>query len=209
MPKVYSPKHYEKHDPTFVDDLKASHKHSLKVAEWLRRRGFRDVEVFALRIRPSAAKMRGYGDQGDIAADGLRMEAKRRTIDFTSPDDFPYDTIIVDTVSSWDKAKIKPELYVLTNKDLTYCCVVMGATRRAWKQTTRYDRKKKRHRRFYECPISYTEFFRFNWRSGSSASATRRSSARAESRAAAAAASGRRASSRSARSAAASSRRRP
>ncbi len=172
---MYSPSHYRKNDPHFVRDLKASVKHTEKVAEWLRSRGFKDIVVLPIRIRSSIAKMSECSDDGDMVVDGMRAEAKhRKQINFTCAEDFPYDTIIVDVVHAFDKADPKPEFYVLTNKSLTHCCVVHCWTSQSWKKTTRWDRGKKRNRAFYECPIRLAEFFKFSVRkTGSSASPSR------------------------------------
>ena len=150
---------YEVDDPGFVDDLKESKSHVHKVAEWLRGRGH-VVHEKEIRIRPDVEQMRAYADDGDLEIeDRGRVEVKQRKIQFSSKDTFPYNTIIVDVAHTWEKANPKPIAYILTNKDTTACLIVNASTSEHWLEVKKWDRFKKRERRFLECPITHCEFF--------------------------------------------------
>lgn len=151
---------YEIDDPTFVDDLKASDKHVDKVIKWLISRG-NNIRKKDLKIRPDVNLMSEYSDDGDVEIiypNGKigRLEIKQRMLDFTSKADFPYNTIIVDVVHTWDNSVSKPEGYILTNKNITAAILVDGNTSDKWLTVRKWDNKKKRFRNFYECPMEYT-----------------------------------------------------
>ena len=151
---------YEIDDPTFVDDLKASDKHVDRVILWLKEKGNK-VRKKKLQIRPDVEQMSEYADDGDIEIiypNGRigRLEIKQRMLNFTSKSDFPYNTIIVDVTHTWDNAEIKPDGYILTNKECTSAILVDSSTRDKWISSRRWDAKKGRYRNFYECPIEYT-----------------------------------------------------
>lgn len=116
---------YEKNDPDFVNDLKKSDYCTRKIAAWLRKKGY-DAVPKPIHIRPEASAMAGYSDGGDIFIGDKRIESKQRLINFTSKEDFPYPTIIVDVAHCWDDASPKPYAYFLANKSMSCCLVVRG-----------------------------------------------------------------------------------
>ena len=142
---------YDATDPTFVQDLKDSQESVWKAAQWLSGCGY-NVTVRALSIRPDAEQMAEYADQGDLEII-QRVEVKRRPdIDFTSAEDFPFATLIVDVAHAYDRAKPKPYAYIIFDADASHCAIVKSLTRPSWVRTERMDRKKGRMRTFYECP---------------------------------------------------------
>jgi hypothetical protein len=149
---------YEIDDASFVDDLLNSESHVAKVASWLRKCGYKP-EVSKIRIRDNVENMNEFSDDGDLFVSDNRIEAKQRMLDFDSKESFPYQTIIVDVAHTWDRAEQKPLAYILTNKEITCCLVVLGSTFDCWNKISKWDRFKKRHRVFYECPISQTLFY--------------------------------------------------
>jgi len=153
--------HYDRDDPGFVGDLRASQKHVQIIAEWLRAKGL-TVDILPTRIRPDVHQMSDYADDGDIlvSKDGgqkYRVEVKQRKLRFTSIDDFPYSSIIVDVAHTWDRADPKPAAYILTNIDITAAIVIKAKTSDQWVRTQKWDRFKKRNRTFLECPVSLGE----------------------------------------------------
>jgi len=97
--------------------------------------------------------MNEYSDDGDL---GLvqRVEVKRRqTLTFTSKEDFPFDTLIVDACHCYDKARPKPVFYIIFNYEMTAAFIVEGDTYPYWKKVERFDTQKNRKRLFYECPL--------------------------------------------------------
>lgn len=152
-------------DPTFIDDLEQSKNTVWIVARWLSDRG-NYISIPPTAVRPSAKQRLDYSDNGDLfimrrkrrAWD--RVEVKSRNLVFSSAADFPFKTIIVDVTHSYDNAKIKPLMYVLTNSAHTYCAIVKCTTFPQWKITRRYDGHAGRERSFYECPIKLVKFYK-------------------------------------------------
>jgi len=155
-------KQYEIDDPNFVDDLKKSDSHVAKVVKWLQGKGI-TARKQPIKIRDKVENMSAFSDDGDIFIDWQggeeRVEAKQRHINFTSENDFPYGTIIVDAAHNWDNANPKPRFYILTNDAVTHCCVVKGSTYDNWIRVKKWDRFKKRDRWFLECPVGCAKFY--------------------------------------------------
>ena len=143
-------------DPTFEQDLQDSNDHVWRVAQWLQGRGMPSA-VNPVWVRPSVDQRVEFADGGDITM-LQRVEVKHRFIDFTSAEDFPYKTIIVDVSHTWDNARPKAYMYVLTNKEITHCCIVKSSTRKYWEKLRKFDSRVNREREFYECPIEYCRF---------------------------------------------------
>lgn len=137
--------------PNFVAALKASNKHTEQVAAWLRRIG-RHVVVHPLHIRPSARDRLLYADGGDLTVSGMRVEVKQRGVDFEKPSDWPYATLIVDSVSNFERKEPKPVAYIITNKRVTACFIVDVRSRDLWTKTTRKDGRTNLWEVFYEMP---------------------------------------------------------
>jgi len=150
---------YQKNDPTFVKDLKESHQHVQKVAGWLQEHGL-DAQVQELKIRGEVQEMRKFADNGDIYIGEHRIEVKQRRVKFTGPDDFPYPTVFVDVAHTWKRALREgcvPFAYIITNKDSTSALVVFGDTHEEWQLIEKWDRAKKRKRKFLEAPIKLAQ----------------------------------------------------
>jgi hypothetical protein len=145
---------YERDDPTFLADLRASRDAVEIAAQWLASRGY-PVIVRPTFERPSVERMADYADGGDLEI-VQRVEVKRRIgLTFTSRDDFPHDTVIVDACHCYDRAVPKPYAYLILNRDMTCAlCVNVRDTVSSWHRTERLDRHKNRIREFYECPVA-------------------------------------------------------
>lgn len=144
-------------DPTFVEDLKASHSAVQAAAEWLRASGY-PVIVRPTFIRPTAEERRQYSDGGDLEI-LQRVEVKQRPgIDFQDPADFPFASIIVDVCHKYDQARPKPYAYMILNSTLSAAFVVKCSTRPKWSRVERHVGG--RSRDYYECPMSLTQFVR-------------------------------------------------
>ena len=59
---------------------------------------------------------------------------------FTCPEDFPYQTAIVDTVYGFENKDRKPDYYVIVGQDSLGTAVVDCSDRDKWSQTKFYDR---------------------------------------------------------------------
>lgn len=148
---------YDRDDPTFVDDLVNGQQYEWLIARWLSERGY-DVTKRALRIRPESSRMQQYSDGGDLEII-FRVEVKRRNIDFTSRETYPYDTVIVDVAHTFDSARTKPYCYFILNTNATcFALVMVKKTQNQWIKSKRFDASKNRERTFYECPVELCSF---------------------------------------------------
>jgi hypothetical protein len=141
-------------DPTFKADIKESERAVWLVARWLHSLG-KHVTVRALEVRPTVEEIEDYGDHGDLEVI-LRYEVKRRSLAFTGAADFPFPSVIVDSVRKWDKAHPKPHLYVIVNTAGTVAAIVEGGTAPKWETETLPIRN--RPIPVYVCPIAYVKF---------------------------------------------------
>ena len=144
---------YERDDPTFLADLRAS-QHSVALVErWLLARGLTVVRP-PLYARADVAERRAYRDQGDL---GIvhRVEVKHRRFPFTGRADFPHPSVLVDSCYLYDHAQPKPYAYVIVNQEQTRGLLIYTqATRAAWTRDTIYDNVKRRAREVYLCPLN-------------------------------------------------------
>ena len=150
---------FDELDPTFEEDLLFSSESVERIRCWLENRGYL-VEVPELVVRPDEKVMSEYSDDGDLLVSGgkigeqVRIEVKHRVdMEFTSLDDFPYSSIIVDVCHAWDKADPKPYAYFILNKDMTAAIYVHGTTSERWMKKELWDRKRNRFRKFYMCSL--------------------------------------------------------
>jgi len=148
---------YEQTDPSFIDDLRESKEAVSVAAQWLAGKGYA-VIVRPTFERPSTEQMAEFADDGDIEI-VQRVEVKRRkSLTFTSKEDFPYDTIIVDACHCYDKAHPKPYAYIILNREMENAFIVdVKHTFHKWRRVNKQDRLKGRKRSFYECPISIVQ----------------------------------------------------
>lgn len=144
---------YDRDDPTFVADLMESRSAVELAAKWLAARGYA-VIVRPTFVRPSVSEINEYSDDGDLEI-LQRVEVKRRrSAVFTSKDDYPYPTVIVDTCRAFDRAKTEPYAYMIFNRDKTAGLVIeVRATKKHWRRVLKHDKQKGRDTEFYECPI--------------------------------------------------------
>ncbi len=151
---------HDRDDPTFIDDLEASHESVRRVAAWLSGQGL-PVVLRPTFVRPISSERFNYSDSGDLEI--LRgVEVKRRVnLTFTCPEDFPYPTLIIDAADTYDRKRPRPYAYVICNREVTaaFVCYVRE-TFSSWVRVNKHDKAKKRHRDFYECPISLLRFVR-------------------------------------------------
>jgi hypothetical protein len=153
---------YNTQDPTFIEDLRKSRASVETVARWLSSKGV-PVIVRPTFERPDASRMSEFSDDGDLEII-QRVEVKQRpNLDFTSKDDFPYPTLIVDACHCYDNAKQKPYAYVIVNRagDVAFVVYVRD-TRAKWLRVKKHDKAKQRDREFYECPMELVEVARLN-----------------------------------------------
>lgn len=79
-------------------------------------------------------------EQKDVVVGGMVLEVKSRKLRFTSPQDFPYSTIIVDGAWGFDQKDKKPKLYVFVSQ-ITGAMMVLDVeqTRQFWEKILQND----------------------------------------------------------------------
>lgn len=140
-----------KTDAQFVDSLMQSASCVSAVAAWMLRNNC-DVLIRPTVVRPDFDSRNEYADGGDIEI-RQRVEVKQRSIDFTSADDYPYPTVIVDEKYKVDRiARGKLWGYLIVNKSGTHVCCIKPDSKSAWVVESKYDKKDGQQREFYVCP---------------------------------------------------------
>ena len=131
----------------------------------------RDVEKFAAAVAPTGVTVllppainrdcrenwADYSDDGDAVVH-FWIEHKKRSFSFTSREDYPYQTVIIDEVY---KVNSKPHpccMYVIQDKTLQHAAIIYGWTRPFWKKERMFDKAVGRH---VECYTVDKENVRF------------------------------------------------
>lgn len=124
----------------FQERLEKSHRAVWRVAYWFWRKG-REVSI--------PKKFLDGPDQGDLFVNGDRVEVKHKDVAFTDAADFPFNDVLLGEVNSFDRADPKPVSYILVNRDLTHCLIVLCKDSQTWTTRTVRDRKR------YDCVQQY------------------------------------------------------
>ena len=142
---------------SFFNDLKSSQASVAAVASWMAEHDC-NVVIKPTLVAPSKDLRHEYIDSGDIEI-RQRVEVKHRSIAFTSAEDYPYPTIIVDEAYKVDRIP-RGQLwgYIIVNKACTHVCCLLADTKGHWTMQVKHDRKQDEPRRFYVCPVRYGIF---------------------------------------------------
>ena len=82
--------------------------------------------------------MAEFADDGDLEI-MQRIEVKRRkSLTFSSKEDFPYNSLIVDVCHTYDKAKIKPYAYIILNEKMDCAFIAYSKHQKHWKKTVNF-----------------------------------------------------------------------
>jgi len=88
------------------------------------------------------------------------LEVKSRALKFTSdPQTFPYDTLMVDTVSGYEQKLEKPLAYVIVSQHTNDLLVIPNHTYEFWTKETKYDPARNLTDTFYLCPKTLVKPF--------------------------------------------------
>lgn len=115
-------------------------------------------------VRPSAETRFEYSDSGDIEIT-KKIEVKQRSFDFTSADDYPYETIFISEVYRMKKLLPQLEAVVILSNDGSHAACVSAATRGSWVIDKKWDVKQGRECDIVACPKQYARFVSLptNW----------------------------------------------
>ncbi len=127
----------DKHDPSFVQDLKDSVVHVNEVVRRINDTiqdayGIENVrlEIMETKIRPDVRKRKAYSDSGDVKVHWTKNQIEksailefkqRKTYDFETLADFKYDDIYVDSLYKFDRIRSRANTlgYILTDQYMT------------------------------------------------------------------------------------------
>ena len=89
-------------------------------------------------------------NEKDILVGDEVLEVKSRNLYFTDdPSSFPYDDLIIDTVSGFEGKAKKPLAYVMVSQKTGGMFVVPSYTSESWRVEVKYDRDRQHEDRFY------------------------------------------------------------
>lgn len=109
-----------------------------------------DVQMPELEIRKDSIKnAQPYFNSKDLFVNNMRIEIKSRKESFSSPESFPYDTAMVDTVKKFSGRDDKPVAYVMISR-FTGSMLWVDATRyQEWEVIERFDNTRRFREKFY------------------------------------------------------------
>lgn len=110
----------------------------------------------------------GYSDNGDIfIQEGERplqvLEVKQLSKKITTAEDFPYDTIIVNSYPGIHSKKKEPDAHILLSSDRAAYIMINSVTSIHWELKRKYDSRKEKYLLFYECPVQYAHFYEIQY----------------------------------------------
>ena len=145
----------------FIHDLRASAKTVVFVAEALRGKGY-PVTLLPNEESPSKEERMSFTDDGDLML-GMAVEVKQSSYSFTSPEDFPYDDVIVMAKHAWDGKTPSPHSVVMVNKEKTHAVVTKADSKPHWKVKTLPDKRypEDPHQQFYLIPKEKCYWWKF------------------------------------------------
>ena len=135
----------------FATELAQGFLWQMKVAQYLKQQGFA-IKVPDIRFRDDVQEINKFEDEPDIHWCGKVFEVKSRKLHFTGPHDFPYQTILVDTVRGWQSKTHKPDTYICISTVTEAMICLPGETQKDWIQCPRFDHIRKIKDTFYEAP---------------------------------------------------------
>jgi hypothetical protein len=140
--------------------MKAGHRYNEIVAMRLRDHGI-DCTVPELTLVSSKEEIAHMtANDKDIIVGEHVLEVKSRNLAFTDdPMSFPYDDMIVDTVSGYNQKKTKPIGYIMISQKTGGMFVIPDYTYINWTQAVRFDRERKHEDNFYFVGKQYGKQF--------------------------------------------------
>jgi len=145
-----------KSDKQFLEQLEESHIYVRQVANWLMSKGY-DVKINPASVRENYEDRWEHTDDGDLEV-RLRIEVKHRKLDFNGPDDYPYDTVLLDECYKVDGREASLYGYVILNKDASVAAVASKSTMNHWVRERKYVRDDGEERDSWACPVELCTF---------------------------------------------------
>ena len=140
-------KQWSENDELFISLLKGGHLFQVYVGLLFLKEGFM-VQIPKLKIRKDISEASEY-EENDIdlivkvGDEEIVFEIKSRDIYFTCIEDFPYDTIIADTVRGWERKKKKPKGVICISQKTKELIYLPSKNSKNWKIESVFDRVRK------------------------------------------------------------------
>ena len=134
----------------YMASFHKGHKYNEYVAKVLQTFGVPNVSVPEMWDASNAQeRLDKTLNEKDVLVDGLILEVKSRNLSFRSSYDFPYDQVMVDTVSGFDAKVVKPWAYVIVSQITEGMFVIPTATKQYWTIRSYHDVDRDIQDRFY------------------------------------------------------------
>lgn len=155
-------------DELFREQYALGAQHSARVARELLAAGVW-VEEPEQRLRENVRDRKKYSDDGDLLikrvcpstntpwGEPLIVEVKSRNLQFTSPADYRYPTVFVNTTHAWDGRERKgkaPVAVLITSQKTGATLAIPAKSKPSWETVTKEDRMRKMELTWYACPKS-------------------------------------------------------
>lgn len=136
----------------YIKAFTEGHSYNQIVANYLADKGI-PCTVPKLQIAKTAEERRRLTvEEQDITLDLIShvIEVKNVSINFSwEPNEFPFPTTIVDTVSSYEDKRQKPIAYILRSKPTGAMLAVGPSSKTRWTKKSLYDKKQELTDMFY------------------------------------------------------------
>jgi hypothetical protein len=110
-----------------------------------------EVQMPELKFRASIKEAEKWKNSSDLIVNGFIIEVKSRNESFTSPESFPYETILVDTVSGYDAKDVKPLAYIMISRPTGAMLTLRSTSSKGWQKESKFDNIRKITDDFYLC----------------------------------------------------------
>ena len=144
---------WNKNDSLFAQECATGYGWQMFAAGYLAANNL-PVVVSSLKIRDNIQNRKEFKDNGDLFIGERIVECKARSLEFTSPEDFPFETIFVDTVHNWKEKAIKPFAYICISKITMKMIATNGLNPHRWIITRKHDSVRNIRDDFYSAPRS-------------------------------------------------------
>ena len=138
----------------FFSELREGYEWQKEVCSRLRAYGL-IVQLPALSVRTNVSEIYKYKNELDLRVNGKIVEVKSRRLSFTSPQDFPYECALVDTVNGYDQKSPKPTFVLSISRETGSIIGVHGASQPFWYKRKMFDNIRYIRDLFYVCRRKY------------------------------------------------------
>jgi hypothetical protein len=117
-------------------------------ATFFKLHGF-SIEMPPMAFRENISDANKFFETKDLIVNSKRIEIKSRKERFTSPNTFPYDTIIIDTVKKFTGRSEIPFAYIMISRITGSMLWIDTSNRDKWKVERKFDNTRKYWDNFY------------------------------------------------------------